>query len=71
MPGTYACVRGLLLALPWTLWMCAGYIYWRRNRTRNEAFQRHPEGQGTKLDTSSRFKPGTGFAGMTLKDSFK
>jgi hypothetical protein len=41
------------------------------SRARSEAFQRHPEGKGTTLDTGSRFKPGTGFAGMTLKDSFK
>jgi hypothetical protein len=41
------------------------------SRARSQAFQRHPEGLGTKPDTGSRFKPGTGFAGMTFKDSFK
>jgi hypothetical protein len=34
-------------------------------------FQRYPGVESDNPDTGSQFKPGTGFAGMTLKDSFK
>jgi hypothetical protein len=37
---------------------------------RSEAFQHHPEGKGTKLDTGFRRYDVT-FAGMRLKDFFK
>jgi hypothetical protein len=41
------------------------------SRAPNEAFQRHPYGEINNLDTGSRFKPGTGFTGMTPEGLLK